>query len=222
MKTALDHRIPRNAWLLTALLALIIVAPQVPLERSFIVELIFDLILLAGVYSVGPAKHRWPFMVLTAVTLATRWGELLSGFRGLDVTALGLTVIWLSYAVTIIVVHLFRRRDVTIDTILAAIVTYLLAATAFSMLFQIIELQSPGSFSGLPDDIHSDRTSLGSLMLYYSFVCVTTMGYGDIVPVSELSRPISVLAGVFGQLYLAVMIARLVGLHIATERESLE
>ena len=53
-------------------------------------------------------------------------------------------------------------------------------------------------------------------MLYFSFVCITTMGYGDIVPVSDIARPLAVLEGVFGQLYLAVMIARLVGLHIAS------
>jgi hypothetical protein len=220
MMGSLDQTIPRNAWMLAALLALIVVAPQIPLERSwFVVELIFDLILLAGVYSVGPARHRWPFLMLTAITLATRWGELLSGVRGLDVTALGLTVVWLSYAVSIIIVHLFRQRDVTVDTILGAIVTYLLAATAFAMVFQIIEIRNPGSFSGLPDGVYGDPTELGAVMLFYSFVCVTTMGYGDIVPVSELARPISVLAGVFGQLYLAVMIARLVGLHVATDRD---
>ena len=51
-------------------------------------------------------------------------------------------------------------------------------------------------------------------MLYFSLVCLTTMGFGDIAPLSDLARSLSVLEGVFGQLYLAVMIARLVGLHI--------
>ena len=51
--------------------------------------------------------------------------------------------------------------------------------------------------------------------MYFSLVCITTMGFGDMVPVSNLARPLVVLEGVFGQFYLAVMIARLVGLHIA-------
>ncbi len=54
--------------------------------------------------------------------------------------------------------------------------------------------------------------------MYLSLVCITTMGFGDIVPVSDIARPLAVLEGVFGQLYLAVMIARLVGLHIAGTR----
>ena len=219
---SLAKRIPRNAALLVTLLVLIVVSPLVPLEDSwFIIELLFDAILLAGVYSVGPSKHRWPFLVLTVVTLAVRWGELLSGVAGLDVSALTLTVIWLFYALWIIVAHLFARQDVTVDTILGAVITYLLAAVAFGTLFQIIELQSPGSFSGVSEALRQDRAHLSNAMMYFSLVCITTMGYGDIVPLSDLARPLAVLEGVFGQLYLAVMIARLVGLHLATERDSI-
>ena len=209
--------IPRNAALLVGLLALIVVSPSIPETSSgALFELVFDSILIAGVYSVGPGRHQWPFLVLTVVTLAVRWGEHLSGVPQLDVGALFITVLWLVYAVSIITGHLFQRRDVTIDTILAAVVTYLLAAVAFTLAFEIVELLQPGSFSGLPAEASSHRAELGSSMLYFSLVCITTMGYGDIVPLSNLARPLAVLEGVFGQLYLAVMIARLVGLHIAS------
>jgi hypothetical protein len=191
--------------------------PSVATDGSgLLFELGFDAILLAGVYSIGPGRHRWPFLVLTVITLAVRWGEHLSGMPQLDVGALSITVLWLIYAVSIIIGHLFQRRDVTVDTILGAVVTYLLAAVAFTLVFEIVELLQPGSFSGIPDQARSHRAELGSSMLYFSFVCITTMGYGDIVPLSNIARPLAVLEGVFGQLYLAVMIARLVGLHIAS------
>jgi len=212
------RNVPRNAALLVMLLVLIVVAPLISMESSwFVIEIIFDSLLLAGVYSVGPSRQRLSFLVLTVVTLAVRWGELLSGATGLDMTALALTVVWLVYALAIIVAHLFNRRDVSVDTILGAVVAYLLAAVAFSMLFQIIEIASPGSFTGLPATAQEDRPEMGNAMVYFSFVCITTMGYGDIVPVSNLARPLAVIEGVFGQLYLAVMIARLVGLHAASE-----
>jgi hypothetical protein len=83
------------------------------------------------------------------------------------------------------------------------------------MLFQIIELHSPGSFIGFPSVESGVERDLASTTMYFSLVCLTTMGFGDIVPVSALARPVAVIEGVFGQLYLAVMIARLVGLHIA-------
>jgi hypothetical protein len=214
--TSLAHKVPRNAALLIMLLVLIVVAPLIPMERYwFLVEIIFDAILLAGVYSVGPGKNRWPFLVLTVLTFGIRWGELLSGYPAADVGALAITVVWLTYAVSIIIAHLFQRRDVTVDTIMGAVVPYLLVAIAFAMSFEIIELRNPGSFAGLPDNALSDRPELGNAMIYFSLVCITTMGYGDIVPVSNLARPFVLMEGVFGQLYLAVIIARLVGLHIA-------
>jgi hypothetical protein len=56
-------------------------------------------------------------------------------------------------------------------------------------------------------------------VLYFSFATLTTLGYGDIVPVSAIARTLATLEAITGQLYLAVLVARLVGLHIA---ESLE
>lgn len=214
--SALLQRIPRNGFLLIALLALIAVNPAIAdVESWLLVELIFDAILLGGVYSVGAGKHRWPFLALTVATLGVRWGERLSGVEALDLSALVITIVWLAYAVWIIIRVLFQRRDVTADTILGAIVTYLLVAVAFGMAFEVIELRSPGSFSGLPISPGGDRAGLHNSIMYFSLVCITTMGFGDIVPVSDLARSLAVLEGVFGQLYLAVMIARLVGLHIA-------
>ena len=213
---ALLQRIPRNAFLLIALLTLIVASPAISdVESGLLMELVFDGILLGGVYSVGAGKHRWPFLVLTVATLGIRWGERLSGVEALDVSALYVTIVWLAYAVWIIISQLFQRRDVTVDTILSAVVTYLLVAVAFAIAFEVIELRSPGSFSGLPISPGNDRAELQSSIMYFSLDCITTMGFGDMVPVSNVARPLVVLEGVFGQFYLAVMIARLVGLHIA-------
>jgi hypothetical protein len=213
------RHIPRNAALLVALLILIVASPSIATDSpGFLFELAFDAILLAGVHSVGAGRHRWPFLALTVVTLAVRWGEHFAGVGALDVGALLITVIWLVYAVSILIGHLFQRTNVTVDTILSAVVTYLLVAVAFTLVFEIIELRQPGSFSGVPDNANSNRAELASTMMYFSLVSITTMGFGDIVPVSGLARPLVVLEGVFGQLYLAVMIARLVGLHLVGSR----
>ena len=214
------RHIPRNAALLVFLLILIVVSPSVSTDGAgFLFELSFDAILLAGVYSVGAGRHRWPFLALTVVTLAVRWGEHFARVGALDVGALLITVIWIVFAVSILISHLFRRTDVTVDMILGAMVTYLLVAVAFTLVFEIMELQHPGTFSGVPVDAQNHRAELASSMMYFSLVNITTLGYGDIVPVSKLARPVAVLEGVFGQLYLAVMIARLVGLHIVHSRD---
>ena len=155
--------IPRNAWLLIALVVMLLVGPVIPFENEwFVLELLFDFILLSGVYSVGRTRHHYGFLILTVVTLAVRWGELLSGVRGVDITALALTSAWLFYAVSIIVHSLFSRTDVTADTILGAIVVYVLMAVGFAMLFQILELTNPGSFRGLPEEVQVDRPLLSN------------------------------------------------------------
>ena len=71
---------------------------------------------------------------------------------------------------------------------------------------------APGSFAGLPADagVHFD-----SSLVFFSFVTMTTLGYGDIVPASPAARSLATLQAVVGQLYLAVLVARLVGLHVA-------
>jgi voltage-gated potassium channel len=147
-------------------------------------------------------------------TLAVRWTEIFAGHVGFSFGSIAITIVWMTYAIALIVAALFKMRRVTTDSIFGAIVAYLLAAVAFAFLFELVELSQPGSFSGLP--VGETEREMGNTMLYFSFVCLTTMGYGDIVPVSDLAQPLSVLEGVFGMLYLAVMIARLVGLHIVS------
>jgi hypothetical protein len=83
------------------------------------------------------------------------------------------------------------------------------------MAFLLIELLQPSSFTGLPTG--GVQRELEHALLYFSFVSITTMGYGGILPVSALARSMASIEGVFGTLYLAVMIARLVGLQSATK-----
>ncbi len=215
----LTEKVPRNAILLAGLLVFIILAPVVPPDHPTPwIELFFDLVLLAGVRSIsGMGRHRVPFGILTLATLAVRWGDL-AGVTGLVLIAAGLSLVWVSYAIMIIVPALFKERDVTLNTLYGSTVAYLLIAVAFAFLFGLIEFQSPGAFSGMPAHESQHPGAVSDALLYFSLTSVTTMGYGDIVPVHGLARSCAVLEGAIGQLYLAVMIARLVGLHIATEQ----
>ncbi|MGB5349965.1 MAG: potassium channel family protein [Polyangiales bacterium] len=179
------------------------------------VEALFNLVLVAGAYSsASRGGQRWPFVGLTALTLVTRWSALLQGGFGLEVASALTTVVWITLAIVIVVRELFRQREVSVNAILGAMVAYLLAAVAFAYLYEILEIFQPGSFSGLP--VGANPQELGDALLYFSLVSLTTVGYGDIAPTSSLARPVAVFEGVFGTLYLAVMIARLVGLNIAS------
>ena len=214
------QRTPHYGAVLAVLLLLILIAPlSAGPESEIVVEFFFDLVLVTGAYSAAARKgNPWPFRILTSVTLLWRWVALLFESGQVDLGAMVMTAIWLAVAVGTVTKALFEQEDADTNLILAAVVVYLLAAVTFAQVFEILELIQPGSFSGVPDGGHPRE--LGNALLYFSFVCITTMGYGDILPVSELARPLAVLEGVFGTLYLAVMIARLVGLHIKGSAET--
>jgi hypothetical protein len=200
---------PHYGLLLVVLLILFVVAPLLPSERAgYGVELFFDLVLVTGAYSAAwQSRHRFPFLALTVVTLATRWTDVV-----LDHSAFSLA------SIVLIVAALFRMEKVNTNAILGAIVAYILAAVAFATAFQLIDLFQPGSFTGLPAG--GIQREVESALLYFSFICITTMGFGEIVPVSELARSSVALEGAFGTLYLAVMIARLVGLQSAARADA--
>lgn len=100
----------------------------------------------------------------------------------------------------------FVVQSPTVDgeTVYAALSTYLLAGLFFGITYSAIEFMRPGSFSG-PDSF-TDATAV-----YYSFVTLATLGYGDYLPRTDLARGIATFEVIGGQLYLAVMVARLIG-----------
>jgi hypothetical protein len=96
-------------------------------------------------------------------------------------------------------------RRVDHEIIYAALSTYLLAGIFFGQLHLAVEGYAPGSYSG-PNDF-SEASAI-----YFSFVTLATLGYGDFLPKSELARGLTIFEVIGGQLYLAVMVARLIGM----------
>lgn len=103
-----------------------------------------------------------------------------------------------------------RREEVTSDKIFASACVYLLMGIFFGQLFVLIELSSPGAFTLS----QADLARLSPSLVHFSFTTLTTVGYGDISPVSPVARALSDIEAVIAQLYLAVVLARLVSLQI--------
>jgi hypothetical protein len=132
---------------------------------------------------------------------------------------LGVCIYGLFFSLTAVVIlaRVMKDRKVTTDTILGSMCGYLLLGIVWTMLFALVELLEPGSFlsGGRPlVDMQGDlaKQHVFANFIYYSFVTLTTLGYGDITPASPPARALSSLEAVTGQLYIAVLIARLVGL----------
>jgi hypothetical protein len=128
----------------------------------------------------------------------------------------GLLTVFLGYAVAVILANIFARRTISGDDILGTICGYLLAAGCFANAYATAEALVPGSFS-IATESHAlvDAHSRTALFNYFSMVTLTTMGYGDVTPVRPPATAIAMLEAVFGQFYIAIVVAQLVGLRMS-------
>lgn len=124
--------------------------------------------------------------------------------------------LFIGFAVVMILRNIFAASVVTGDDVLGAVCGYLLAAGAWANLCAATELLVPGSFS-VSNDLQELSSSHGrtALFNYFNVVTLTTMGYGDITPVRPPATALAMLEAIFGQFYIAVVVAQLVGLRLA-------
>jgi Ion channel len=122
---------------------------------------------------------------------------------------------WLITGLTLIIVvtrAVFAPGRVTFHRIIGAILLYLNIALSFMALFCFVALMAPDAFSGLGP--LQDNLALASKLIYFSFVTLTSVGYGDIVPVHPFARSLANIEAIIGQLYPATLLARLVTLEV--------
>jgi hypothetical protein len=134
-----------------------------------------------------------------------------------DVAEHTLRMVFVGYAAIVILGDIFRKKLVRGDDVLGAACGYLLASGAWASLFLVCELLSPGSFSVGTPIAGQLGTSEGALAVfeYFSLSTLTAVGYGDITPVRGPATVVAMLETVFGQFYIAVVVARLVGIRLA-------
>jgi hypothetical protein len=122
-------------------------------------------------------------------------------------------LLFLIYAVVAILLYLVRQDRINSDMIMAAASEYVLIGIMWTFLYGILETLYPGSFSFTKPEAEP------SGFLYYSFVTLTTTGYGDILPTSVQARSLAVLEMITGQLFIAITVARIVGLYTASNNK---
>ena len=129
-------------------------------------------------------------------------------------------VLFLFGASALIVRSLFSARTLTFDSILGAVCGYLFLGLGWAVLYSMIEGFRPGSFDISPKLVTGGEPArpLPHVLTYYSFITLTTVGYGDISPVSPATRTFAWIEAVTGQFYLAVIVAGLVSMLVANGR----
>jgi hypothetical protein len=175
--------------------------------------------ILAALLFVG-RPHRVVALLLAtigAVALLTIVGATRSAQFAGSVPLLTIrTLLLLAFFGTITVVALavvLRRERVTLDTVLGAVCAYLLLGATWGLLYDLLALIQPLSFRGPEPGTAAQSLSLAD-SLYFSYVTLTTVGYGDIVPTTVHARTLVWTEAVTGQIYIAVLVARLVSLQI--------
>jgi len=127
----------------------------------------------------------------------------------------GLSVLFFSYIVFEIVWDITTSSNVTNDTIRGAFCAYLLMGLAWASAYQLVALLQPGAIDIGP----GGEITQAQNFTYYSFVVLTTLGFGDITPVSGLARSLTWIEAVVGQLFIATIIARLVGIRMRDDSD---
>ena len=204
----------RFLLLLISILCLLVIAP---IFKDFIgirvlMDIFFTTTLIFGTY----AASKKTYITITAASLALPMLVSIWLSRFVDIPSLifvgdCFVIAFLAFLVVVILSFIFSERKVTINVIYASIVVYLLIAIMWAFVYSVLESIHPGSFATGEGQIEAGRR----LYIYYSFVTITTLGYGDITPTTDLSNTFSFLEAVTGQLYIAILIARLVGIQIA-------
>jgi len=117
-----------------------------------------------------------------------------------------------------ILLFIFRSRTLTVDGIFATVTVYLIIAMFFSMLYLLLIEWHPASFNVQVEGMSPQV--LQSNLLYFSLITLATVGYGDILPVSETARTLAVIEATVGQFYVAVIVAVFIGMYVTQRRES--
>ena len=204
----------RHANLLACLVLLIFVYPMLgePQLGLVVVKWLLLLTMISSILACSPStRHTVVGFALIAVMQIVTWvpGFAENRFGPLVIPALAVLVFGYTAALMLRKIF-FATPNVTADTIYGAISVYLMFGLLWAQGFTILEGIEPGSFlaSGLPIEAQFDN------FLGFSFVTISTLGYGNVVPMTARADAMATSEAVVGQIYLTVLVARLVAMHM--------
>ena len=220
---------PRHFWFnetgLTALLIfflghLIVVTTLAEFSFGRLLSyVLFSFIIVSGV--VATFKQRWLHGIVIAlalVLLVLNWVEQFQPGGVLTILNTSLSLIFLGFLFAVLIAQVFKDGPVTGHRIRGAVVVYLLLGGFWALLYQLVALIIPGAFR-LPEEFAGNPDALLRLLTYFSYITLTTTGYGDITPIHPVARLLAMFEAMGGQLYLTITLARLVSLAARHQEE---
>ncbi len=203
----------RMVFLLATILSMIIGSPFLDeiFHYGIIPDIFITIIFIVGIYSISrEKKHIYISLGLAAPMFIGVWSSYLYQNIKLFIVGELFGALFVGFVISLLIKFIFNQKKVTKEVIYAAVVVYLLMAMMWSFSYLILEYFYPGSFSV------SEGPSRGVYrFLYFSFVTITTLGYGDVTPLTQKASSLVILEAVTGQMYLVIVVAWLVGMHVS-------
>jgi hypothetical protein len=213
-------------WKFTVLLAaiLLLVTARVATlgfaDSQIAADLFGALFLIAAILTICDSRRfrNGAFLLGIPAIIATCGARLYPGATAdsILIVARAFSIAFLGLTIGLILRHLLTQHEVTWDSIVGTFCGYLLIGVMWSEAYSLLQLATPGA-------LHFDIESVAEMddpgrrwqhIQYFSFVTLTTIGYGDITPVSPAARALATLEAICGQFYLAVLVAGLVGIRV--------
>jgi hypothetical protein len=183
-------------------------------------DLVFAAVLLAALIETVRSRHNGLWAL--ALGLPAIGARLLAAFRddtmAQNTTVLFFSAVFIGFLIWNMLHDLNRGHRSTNERIFGALCAYVFIGLLFALVFAHMQYRDPETFASSQTAIVDEATGESNLMpifVYYSFVTLTTLGYGDITPVAEHARTLAWFEALIGQLYLAVMVAGFVAVHIS-------
>ena len=208
----------RYLLLLISLLSLILITPlfEGVVALTTLLDIFITGIFLASLYAISQkGQSLRNAVVLLLPVVAGMWVTYFVHIPYLRLVADCCAILFFAFTIILLLSSLLREYEITLDVIYGAVAVFLLMALMWAFMFDVIATLRPGSFQITANPSQGTRVHF----IYYSFVTITTVGYGDILPVSLTARAFSIVEMVVGQVYLVVLIARLVGINITQSME---
>lgn len=203
-------------WLLSALLVFLVVVPLAEdlgvISTRIMRVMMFTWLLAFGVWSLRGFGRYFPIAIgLAAAGIVLSILTATSPTDSYSLLSLAAAAGFIVIAVWCVGTQVLKSREITADRVVGAVSLYLLFGVFWAIAYSVIEHSNPGSFTGITEPF---AQGWSSDWLYFSFVTMTTLGYGDITPISATARTIAYLQAVFGQFYIAILVAGLVSAYI--------
>lgn len=183
---------------------------------EILVQLLFSVVLVSAIFAIHKQSGiRWPILALMVLTTGVIWCHVLNLFPIRDEAINFLLFFYLGLLVLAFGRYVFAAQRVDAELISAALCLYLLAGMLWGAIFMLLEGFTPGSFAGSGLDQALSFHEKTPIFCYFSFTTMTTLGYGDITPQTPAAMAFCLVEAILGQFFMAVMVARLVGVQVA-------